>query len=95
MTLKVNPIYKAVYGKGQRRSFMISRKILIKWITLRTIQNMPQTVKKLRQRLMKYLRETNDPRLIDDGKFFETPPMAGVVKIKGLLNRLSPTNLLL
>jgi hypothetical protein len=29
---------------------------------------------------MKYLRETNDPRLIDDGKFFETPPMAGVVK---------------
>ena len=39
-----------------------------------------QTVKELRQRLMKYLRETNDPRLIDDGKFFETPPMAGVVK---------------
>jgi hypothetical protein len=29
---------------------------------------------------MKYLRDTNDPRLIEDGKFFETPPMAGVVK---------------
>jgi hypothetical protein len=29
---------------------------------------------------MKYLRETNDPRLVDAGKFFETPPMAGVVK---------------
>jgi hypothetical protein len=39
-----------------------------------------QTVKKLRQRLMKYLRDTNDPRLIEGGKFFETPPMAGVVK---------------
>ena len=39
-----------------------------------------QIVKELRQRLMKYLRETNDPRLTDDGKFFETPPMAGAVK---------------
>ena len=39
-----------------------------------------QTVEKLRHRLMKYLRETNDPRLIDDGKFSKTPPMAGVVK---------------
>jgi hypothetical protein len=39
-----------------------------------------QKVKELRQRLLKYLGETNDPRLVDDGKFFETPPMAGVVK---------------
>ena len=36
-----------------------------------------ETVKKLRARLMKYLRETNDPRLVDNGKFFETPPMSG------------------
>jgi arylsulfatase A-like enzyme len=33
----------------------------------------------LEQRLMKTLRETGDPRMIDDGKFFETPPMAGPV----------------
>ena len=26
---------------------------------------------------MAELRATGDPRLIDDGKFFETPPMAG------------------
>jgi hypothetical protein len=25
------------------------------------------------------LRRTADPRLVDDGKFFETPPMAGPV----------------
>ena len=31
----------------------------------------------LRERLMKELESTNDPRLVDDGKFFETPPMAG------------------
>lgn len=32
---------------------------------------------KLEAQLMEELRRTNDPRLIDDGKFFETPPMAG------------------
>jgi N-sulfoglucosamine sulfohydrolase len=27
--------------------------------------------------LMNELRRTGDPRLIDEGRFFETPPMAG------------------
>jgi arylsulfatase A-like enzyme len=31
----------------------------------------------LEKRLMGELRRTGDPRLVDDGKFFETPPMAG------------------
>ncbi len=31
----------------------------------------------LEKRLMEELRRTGDPRVIDDGKFFETPPMAG------------------
>jgi hypothetical protein len=26
---------------------------------------------------MDELRRTGDPRLVDDGKFFETPPMSG------------------
>ena len=34
-------------------------------------------VKKLREKLLDELRRTGDPRLIDDGKFFESPPMAG------------------
>ena len=34
---------------------------------------------KLDERLMGELRRTGDPRLIDDGKFFETPPLAGPV----------------
>lgn len=33
----------------------------------------------LNQQLLEVLMTTNDPRLIDDGKFFETPPMAGPV----------------
>ena len=32
---------------------------------------------RLRNKLMTELRTTNDPRLIENGKFFETPPMAG------------------
>ncbi|MEX2577743.1 MAG: sulfatase [Verrucomicrobiales bacterium] len=31
----------------------------------------------LEKQLMAELKETGDPRLVDDGKFFETPPMAG------------------
>ncbi len=34
----------------------------------------------LEKRLMDELSGTGDPRLIDDGKFFETPPMAGPVQ---------------
>ena len=33
----------------------------------------------LEKRLLDELNATGDPRLIDDGKFFETPPMAGPV----------------
>lgn len=36
-----------------------------------------KTVKKSREQLMAELKLTNDPRLVDGGKFFETPPMAG------------------
>ena len=37
----------------------------------------------LEQRLMDELKRTGDPRLVDDGKFFETPPMAGPVSEGG------------
>jgi hypothetical protein len=33
----------------------------------------------LERRLIDELKRTGDPRLVDDGKFFETPPMAGPV----------------
>jgi hypothetical protein len=31
----------------------------------------------LEQRLLKELKQTGDPRLVDDGRYFETPPLAG------------------
>lgn len=36
--------------------------------------------KELEERLVAELTRTGDPRLMDDGKFFETPPMAGPLK---------------
>ena len=34
---------------------------------------------RLKRRLLDVLKETGDPRVVDDGKFFETPPMAGPI----------------
>ena len=34
---------------------------------------------KLERQLLDELRRTGDPRLVDDGRFFETPPMAGPI----------------
>ena len=42
----------------------------------------------LEQRLMDELKRTADPRLIDDGKFFETPPMSGPVSEAKKTNRI-------
>lgn len=41
---------------------------------------------RLKQRLLHVLKETGDPRVIDNGRFFETPPMAGPIQ------RARPTN---
>jgi hypothetical protein len=36
--------------------------------------------KNLRERLLKTLEETGDPRVQENGTFFETPPLAGPVQ---------------
>ena len=38
-------------------------------------------VAELCQQLVHELVSTGDPRLVDDGMFFETPPMAGPVRV--------------
>ena len=39
--------------------------------------------KEMTERLFTILRETGDPRMIEDGKYFETPPMAGPLPNQG------------
>ena len=41
-----------------------------------------ETKRRLSERLMNKLGETNDPRVVGDGRFFETPPMTDVPKRK-------------
>ena len=38
--------------------------------------------RELNQRLLDELRQTRDPRMVDDGRFFETPPMSDPVPAK-------------
>lgn len=72
-------LYTAVYGKRPREE-------------LYDLKNDPHQMKnvaadpafakqraELEARLLKELKDTGDPRLVEDGKFYETPPMSGPV----------------
>lgn len=39
--------------------------------------------KEMTERLLAVLRETGDPRMLEDGKYFETPPLAGPLPNQG------------
>ena len=74
---KVKPFFVHAYGKRPREELYDMKKDPDQMKNIVDDPAYAETVKKLRAHLMSYLRETNDPRLVDDGKFFETPPMAG------------------
>jgi hypothetical protein len=76
---KWQPLFELAYGKRPREE-------------LYDLKSDPHQVKNvaaeakyaaarafLESQLLTELERTGDPRLIDDGKFFETPPMAGPV----------------
>ena len=72
---KVKPIFDHAYGKRPREELYDMNKDPDQMKNLALEPDYSGTVKKLRARLMKYLRDHNDPRLVDNGKFFETSPM--------------------
>ena len=74
----VRALFDSVYGKRPREELYDMNQDPDQMNNLAANPKYAETVKKLRKRLINYLRETNDPRLIEDGKFFETPPMAGL-----------------
>lgn len=76
---KVKPFFDNAYGKRPREQLFDMKKDPDQMKNVVSDPAYAETVKKLRTRLMNYLRETNDPRLVENGKFFETPPMAGPV----------------
>ena len=57
---------------------------------MKNVANDPRyatTVKELQRRLLDELQRTGDPRLEDNGRFFETPPMAGQLQGRPSRNR--------
>ncbi|MBM83791.1 MAG: sulfatase [Planctomycetaceae bacterium] len=74
---EAKPFFDHAYSKRPREELFDMRKDPHQMKNVATDPDYADFVKSLRSRLMKRLQETNDPRLKDDGKFFETPPMAG------------------
>jgi N-sulfoglucosamine sulfohydrolase len=71
------PLFEHAYGKRPREELYDLKSDPHQ---MRNVAGDPQYAEiraTLEKRLFDELRQTGDPRLIDDGKFFETPPMAG------------------
>ena len=72
---KVKPVFDHAYGKRPQEEFYDMNKDPDQMKNLAQDPEYSGTVRKLRSRLIKYLGDNNDPRLVDNGKFFETSPM--------------------
>ncbi len=70
-------LYELAYGKRPREELYDLKKDPHQVNNVAADPEYAQIRAKLEAQLMKELRRTGDPRLIDDGRFFETPPMAG------------------
>ncbi|MCP4847816.1 MAG: sulfatase [Verrucomicrobiaceae bacterium] len=80
----VEPFFTRAYGKRPREELYELKSDPHQMKNMASVAGYRETVTALRNRLMDELKKTKDPRLIEDGRFFETPPMAGpVVKAKG------------
>jgi len=73
------PLFNNAYGKRPREELFDLKKDPHQMNNVATDPAYEAIVTELRQKLMHELMSTGDPRLVDDGKFFETPPMAGPV----------------
>ncbi|MEZ6041071.1 MAG: sulfatase [Planctomycetaceae bacterium] len=70
-------IYSMAYGKRPREELYDLRKDPHQVVNVAADPAYEQTRQRLNNQLMEVLTSTRDPRTIDDGAFFETPPMAG------------------
>jgi N-sulfoglucosamine sulfohydrolase len=69
--------YELAYGKRPRVELYDRRKDPHEVHNVASDPKYAKVLAELEQRLMDELKRTGDPRLIDDGRFFETPPLAG------------------
>lgn len=69
--------YEDAYGKRPREELYDLKKDPHQMRNVAADPQYATVLKQLRARLMAELRRTGDPRVVDGGKFFETPPMSG------------------
>jgi arylsulfatase A-like enzyme len=74
---KWKSLFDAVYGKRPRVELYDRTKDPHEVNNVAADPAYAQIREQLEQRLMDELQRTGDPRLIDDGRYFETPPLAG------------------
>lgn len=74
---KWKPYFDRAYGKRPREELFDVKKDPHQMKNLAADPAYAEVAKRLRERLLDELKRTGDPRVIDGGKFFETPPMAG------------------
>ncbi|PQO32514.1 DUF4976 domain-containing protein [Bremerella cremea] len=73
----VKPLYERNYGKRPRIELYDLKKDPSQMTNVADDPSYAKVRAELTKRLMNELEASGDPRLIEDGKFFETPPMAG------------------
>ena len=74
---RIKPFFEHAYGKRPREELFDLSRDPHQMNNVVEDEDYAGIAAELRERLMQELESTNDPRLVDDGKFFETPPMAG------------------
>lgn len=79
---KVKPYFDHAYGKRPREELFDLNADPDQMKNLASNPEYAEVVAKLRDQLMAELTSTEDPRAIDDGRFFETPPMTAPISRK-------------
>ena len=77
---KVKPYFEHAYNKRPREELFDLRKDPHQMKNVATDPAYAKEKAELRARLLAYLKATNDPRLIENGKFFENPPLSGTAQ---------------
>ncbi len=79
--------FEWVYGKRPREELYDLKKDPNQTTNQATDPSYANIKAKLEKRLLEELKSTGDPRMVNDGAFYETPPMAGPVQEESQPNR--------
>jgi hypothetical protein len=76
---KWRPYFDHAYGKRPREELFDLAQDPHQMNNVAADPAYAEIASELREQLLAELRQTGDPRLVDDGHFFETPPLAGPI----------------